>query len=335
LATSRSQPGTVHIGLSGWKYAPWRGKFYPRGLKPERELAFAASRFSSLEVNGTFYSLKRPQHFARWRDETPPGFVFAIKGSRYITHMLRLKNVQPALANFFAQGLLHLGPKLGPILWQFPPNLRFDADRFSGFIEQLPRDTDALRALARRHDSRLQGRSSLQVQAHQVVRHAIEIRHDSFRSPEFIHLLRKWGVALVCADAVEWPLLMDLTADFVYCRLHGSEELYVSGYDEEALDQWGRRVRAWARGAEPREPHRVLPPVPPAPKGRDVYLYFDNDAKVRAPADAQSLLRRVPVKARAPRAYVLRPAPVASPFVVAAAARSRPSPPSAADVSLA
>jgi uncharacterized protein YecE (DUF72 family) len=326
-ATSRSQQRTVHIGVSGWKYAPWRGEFYPPGLTPDRELAFAASHFSSLEVNGTFYSLKRPQDFARWRDETPPGFVFAIKGSRYITHMLKLTNVQAALANFCAQGLLQLGPKLGPILWQFPPTLRFDAGRFSGFIEQLPRDTDALRALACRHDARLKGRSALRVRTHQVVRHAIEIRHDSFRSPEFVHLLRKWGVALVCADSVDWPFLMDLTADFVYCRLHGSAELYVSGYDEEALDQWGRRVRTWARGAEPREPHRVLPPSPPDPQGRDVYLYFDNDAKVRAPADAQSLVRRVPGTARAQGACAIGPVPVASPFAVTAGPmRSRPSP---------
>jgi uncharacterized protein YecE (DUF72 family) len=160
----------------------------------------------------------------------------------------------------------------------------------------LPRDTDELRALARRHDARLKGRSALRIEAPCRVRHAFEIRHESFRSPQFIRLLRKHGIALVCADTVEWPLLMDLTSDFVYCRLHGSQELYVSGYDEPALDRWGTRVRAWARGAEPRDAHRVLPRTTPRKRGRDVFLYFDNDAKVRAPADATSLLRRIPAR---------------------------------------
>lgn len=272
--------------------------FYPADLPQRRELEFAASRFTSIEVNGTFYSLKRPEDFARWRDETPDQFVFAIKGSRYITHMLKLKNADTALANFFAQGLLRLGPKLGPILWQFPESLPFDADRFDAFIRMLPRDTDGLRKLARRHDARLKGRSALRIEEHSELRHAFEIRHDSFRTPEFVSLLRRHRVALVCADTVEWPLLMDLTADFVYCRLHGSQELYVSGYDEPALDRWGTRVRAWARGAEPRDAIRVMPRTSPRKRGRDVYLYFDNDAKVRAPADAQSLLRRIPSRLR-------------------------------------
>jgi uncharacterized protein YecE (DUF72 family) len=288
-----SRRAKVRIGISGWNYAPWRGVFYPRDLAQRRELAFAASRFESIEVNGTFYSLKRPSDFERWRDETPEGFVFAIKGSRYITHMLKLRNVRVALANFFAQGLLRLGPRLGPILWQFPPGLQFDAVRFENFMKQLPQDTDALRALARHHDARVKGRCALRIEHHQTVRHAVEIRHDSFRSPDFIRMLRKWGVALVCADTVEWPLLMDVTADFIYCRLHGSRELYVSGYEAPALDLWSRRVRAWARGSEPREASRVLPPQPPRGQGRDVYLYFDNDAKVRAPADARSLLKRI------------------------------------------
>jgi uncharacterized protein YecE (DUF72 family) len=291
---SGAAKGAVRIGVSGWNYTPWRKVFYPAGLPHRHELAYIANHFSSVEVNGTFYSLKRPEHFARWREQTPADFVFSIKGSRYITHMLKLKDVRTPLANFFAQGLLCLGAKLGPILWQFPQRFAFDAERLAAFINLLPRDTDAVRALARKHDARLKGRSALRVETHVPVRHAFEIRHESFRSPRFIQLLRHHGIALVCADTVEWPLLMDLTADFVYCRLHGSKELYVSGYDERALDRWGARVRAWARGAEPRDAYRVSPPTRPRARGRDVYVYFDNDAKVRAPADAQSLLRRIP-----------------------------------------
>jgi uncharacterized protein YecE (DUF72 family) len=195
--------------------------------------------------------------------------------------------------------LLRLGAKLGPILWQFPQSLAFDVERFADFMALLPRDTDAVRALARKHDARLKGRSALRIEAHLPLRHAFEIRHESFRSPHFIRLLRRHRMALVCADTVEWPLLMDLTADFVYCRLHGSKELYVSGYDDPALDRWATRVRSWAQGTEPRDAIRVLPATPPRVSGRDVYVYFDNDAKVRAPADASSLLRRIPASLRA------------------------------------
>jgi uncharacterized protein YecE (DUF72 family) len=286
----------IRIGISGWNYKPWRGVFYPAHLPHAGELSYAASRFQSVEVNGTFYSLKRPGDFLRWRAQTPEDFVFAIKGSRYITHMLKLKDPLPALANFFAQGLLALGPKLGPILWQFPASMRFDAERLTAFLRMLPRDTEAAQALARKHDARLNGRSHLEVDTHCKLRHAFEIRNESFRSAQFIRLLRRHRAALVCADTVEWPLLMDLTADFVYCRLHGARELYVSGYGPRALDRWSTRVRAWARGAEPRDAVRVLPATRPRARGRDVYVYFDNDAKVRAPADAGSLARKVAVR---------------------------------------
>jgi uncharacterized protein YecE (DUF72 family) len=284
--------GRIRIGISGWNYAPWRGVFYPPELPHRCELSYAASRFSSIEVNGTFYSLKRPADFERWYDETPSGFVFSIKGSRYITHMLRLKDVHVAMANFCAQGLLRLGAKLGPVLWQFPEKQSFNVTRFSDFIDMLPRDTDQMRALARRHDGRVAGRAVLRPREHLLLRHAFEIRNESFCTPRFIDLLHANGMALVCADTVEWPLLMDLTADFVYCRLHGSEELYVSGYDKPALDIWGRRVRAWARGSDPPDSRRAASGRRPRALGRDVYVYFDNDAKVRAPQDALSLRRR-------------------------------------------
>jgi uncharacterized protein YecE (DUF72 family) len=293
---SRTRRGTVRIGISGWTYAPWRGVFYPKKLPQKRELAYAAGLFRSIEINGTFYGLQRPNAFGRWRDETPDDFVFALKGSRYITHMLKLKNIETPLANFFASGVLRLGPKLGPILWQFPPRMKFDPERFRRFMELLPKTTAQAADLARRHDSRLDGRSWLTCDAVSPLRHALEIRDESFRDPAFIELLREHGAALVCADTVEWPLLMDLTADFVYCRLHGSEQLYVSGYDDAALDRWAARARVWAKGGEPRDAERFLAPTERLSTGRDVYVYFDNDAKVRAPFDATALMQRLDIR---------------------------------------
>jgi uncharacterized protein YecE (DUF72 family) len=285
------QAGTVHIGISGWTYAPWRGVFYPKGVTHKRELEYAASQFSSLEINGTFYGMQRPDAFASWADQVPDDFVFAVKGARYITHMRRLRDIAIPLANFIASGLLRLGPKLGPILWQFPPNFRFDADRIEPFLKLLPHDTEAAAHLGKRHDDKLKAPAWLKVDTAQPMRHAFEIRHDSFRTPAFIDLLRKYGVALVCADTVEWPRLMDLTADFVYCRLHGSEELYASGYDNEALDVWAARVAAWAKGSEPKDAERINGPGKKSQ--RDVFVYFDNDKKVRAPFDAAALRERV------------------------------------------
>jgi uncharacterized protein YecE (DUF72 family) len=285
--------GTVRIGISGWTYKPWRGVFYPAELPRKRELPYAASMFNSVEINGTFYSLQHPESFATWAVQTPDSFVFAVKGPRYITHLRRLKDVEVPLANFFASGVLRLGAKLGPVLWQFPPYFRFDPSRLENFFALLPRDTEAAAGLARRHDERMTGRAWTETEAPRPLRHAIEIRHQSFVTPAFIHLLRSHGIALVCADAVEWPRLFDLTADIVYCRLHGSEVLYTSGYDEEALDRWAMHVYAWVRGEEPADAERVINAPGPRRPHRDVYVYFDNDAKVRAPFDAQGLIRRV------------------------------------------
>lgn len=280
---------TIRIGISGWTYPPWRGVFYPRRWPQAKELEFAAARFPAIEVNGTFYGLQRPAAFADWAARTPPDFMFAVKGSRYITHMLRLRNAETPLANFLASGLLRLGPKLGPILWQFPARFEFDPQVLEPFLAMLPRDTEGAAALARRHDARLDGRDWTETDARRPLRHAIEIRHESFRDPRFIATLRAHDVALVCADTVAWPLLMDVTADFIYCRLHGSEELYSSGYDPPALATWARRIAAWADGTEPEDAERVSGPAPAAPAGRDVFVFFDNDAKVRAPADAAAL----------------------------------------------
>ena len=287
------KPGQVRIGISGWRYKPWRGVFYPEKLPQKNELSYAANVFRSIEINGTFYSLQRPESFARWAGDTPDDFIFSLKGPRYITHIRRLKEIEQPLANFFASGVLRLGSKLGPILWQFPPNFRFEPDRLEAFLKMLPHDMDAASAIARRHDKRIIARASIKAEAKGPVRHAMEIRNESFVTPKFIDMLRAHDVALVCADAVEWPRLMDVTSDFVYCRLHGSEQLYASGYDDQSLDLWAARVAAWARGREPADARYVTKHRGPKKQARDVFVYFDNDAKVRAPFDAQALMKRV------------------------------------------
>ncbi|HEX5326933.1 MAG TPA: DUF72 domain-containing protein, partial [Acetobacteraceae bacterium] len=195
------------------------------------------------------------------------------------------------VANFLASGVLLLGPKLGPLLWQFPPNFVFRADRIEPFLRGLPHDTLAAADVARGHDARMKGRAWTQTDARRPLRHAMEIRHESFRSPDFVKLLRRYDVALVCADTVEWPRLMDVTSDFIYCRLHGSEQLYASGYDDAALDAWADRVAAWSQGSEPADAQRIGGPA--RTRRRDVFVYFDNDMKVRAPADAGGLVERV------------------------------------------
>lgn len=286
-----SRAGEVRIGISGWAYPSWRGVFYPQGLPRTRELDYAARHFRSIEINATFYRMQRPDAFAAWAAQVPDDFVFAVKGPRFVTHVKRLLRAEAPLANFIASGLLRLGAKLGPILWQFPPNFRFDPPRIEAFLRLLPHDTDAAVQLGRRHDARLKTPPWLKVEHAQRLRHAFEIRHDSFRDRAFIDLLRQYGVALVCADTPEWPRLMDVTADFVYCRLHGTPFLYASGYDDTALDEWAGRVAAWASGGEPEGAERVGGKAPR--RRRDVWVYFDNDAFARAPADAQGLARRV------------------------------------------
>jgi uncharacterized protein YecE (DUF72 family) len=288
--------GDIRISISGWRYKPWRGVFYPKGLAQKRELTFAAETFRSIEINGTFYSLQIPSSFERWAAETPDDFVFAVKGPRYITHMLKLKNVEPALANFFASGVLRLGGKLGPILWQLPPNFRFHPSRLESFFKLLPRDTDEAGSIARHHEKWLtKRRTDTKPRAHAKLRHALEIRNSSFLVKEFVSLLRAHNVALVCADAVEWPRRMDMTSDFMYVRLHGSEVLYASGYSKQDLNVWADRVIAWASGSQPTDEDSewITHRAPRKRATRDVYVYFDNDAKVRAPVDAKNLIDRL------------------------------------------
>ena len=265
--------GEVRVGISGWRYAPWRGTFYPPGLPQRRELEYAASFLDTIEVNGSFYSLQRPEHYAAWAAATPDGFLFAVKGPRYVTHMLKLRGAEQAVANFFASGVLALGPKLGPVLWQLPPQLGFHPDRLAEFFALLPRTTTAAARLATRHDARLAGRALTVADADRPVRHTLEVRHPSFDTPALPALLAEHGIGLVVADSAgRWPLRTEVTSDVVHVRLHGDTELYVSGYGDEALAVWADRVRTWRERA-------------------DVYVYFDNDVKVHAPFDAQRLAR--------------------------------------------
>ncbi|MFL3629361.1 DUF72 domain-containing protein [Xanthomonas campestris] len=285
---------SIRIGISGWRYARWRGTFYPTGLAQRRELAYAGRCFPSVEINGSFYSLQRPESYQSWHDETPDDFVFAVKGPRFVTHMKRLRDCEQALANFFASGVLRLGPKLGPILWQLPPTLRFDEAVLDAFFSALPRDTEAALALARKRDTTLMhGRTALRVDRKRPLRHALEMRHPSFCDPSCMKLLRKHKVGVVVADtAGKFPYLEDVTADFVYLRLHGDAQLYASGYSDHALDRWGERIAAWAAGGEPSDAQRVGPRASKRAR-RDVYCYFDNDMKVHAPFDARGLMQRL------------------------------------------
>jgi uncharacterized protein YecE (DUF72 family) len=283
--------GNIRVGVSGWTYAPWRGVFYPKGLKREEELAYASAHLRAIEINGTFYAMQRPDTFASWASQVPADFVFAVKAPRFITHILRLRDPLVPLANFIASGLLRLDIHLGPILWQFPSNFRFDPARIVPFLKLLPRSTGAAAVLGRKHDNRLRAPAWLDVETSRPMRHAFEIRHESFLGQEFIDILRSHDVALVCADSVRWPRLMDVTSDFVYCRLHGSGELYASNYDNAALDEWARRSKAWAAGGEPADAERVGGRA--KFRKRDVFVFFDNDKKVRAPANAMELIRRL------------------------------------------
>ena len=267
----------VRVGISGWRYPAWRGDFYPRGLPQRRELEYAAARLTSVEINGSFDSLQRPESYRRWRSEVPADFEFAVKGGRFITHLKRLRDVETPLANFFASGVLELGPTLGPVLWQLPERLTFDADVLDGFLGLLPRTTREAAALAARHDDKVpDDRAVTTTDRDRPLRHALEFRSPTFADEAAYDLLRGHGVASVVADtAGRWPKVLEVTSDLVYVRLHGDRELYASGYSPRALDEWAERCRAWAD------------------EGLDVYVYFDNDVKGHAPHDAVALLERL------------------------------------------
>ncbi|EWT02634.1 hypothetical protein N865_04175 [Intrasporangium oryzae NRRL B-24470] len=269
--------GPYFVGVSGWRYPSWRGDFYPRGLPQRLELTYAAERMTAIEINGSFYSLQRPTSYATWRAAVPPSLVFAVKGGRFITHMRQLVGVESAVANFFASGVLGLGPQLGPILWQLPERLVFDRERVESFLALLPRTTGEAAALAARHDDKVpEDRALTTCEVDVPVRHALEPRHPSYDTADARALLAAYDVCTVIADSAgRWPQLHDATSDFRYVRLHGETELYASGYTPRSLDRWADQCRQWAS------------------EGHDVHVYFDNDAKGRAPHDAVALLERL------------------------------------------
>ena len=272
-----SRCARAFVGISGYDYKGWRGRFYPQELPRRRWLEYASGQFDSIELNGTFYSLKSPAVFERWAAEAPDGgFVFAVKGGRFITHNLKLRNFEASLGNFFASGVLLLGEKTGPFLWQLPGTYRFEADRLDGFMRQLPRDSREGEAVARQHDHRLRRGTWVDRVADVAYRHAFEVRHPTYFCDEFFDLLRAHDCAFVVADtAGKFPYAEEVTSDFAYVRLHGSQELYASGYTDAELDEWAGKIQSWRQG------------------GRDVYVYFDNDAKVHAPFDALRLRERL------------------------------------------
>jgi uncharacterized protein YecE (DUF72 family) len=277
--TGAAQMAHAIVGISGYVYPGWRGVFYPEELSPKGWLAYAASRFPSVELNGTFYSLKSPEIFARWASEVPEEFVFAVKGGRFITHNLKLRNCEHAMGNFFASGVLALGRRTGPFLWQLPATYSFDAERMANFCAMLPRNSREGEAVSSWHDERLRAEALTKAVEKVEYRHAFEVRHPSYFHDEFYSILREYHCAWVAADtAGKFPYAEEVTADFVYVRLHGSSQLYASRYTDEELDDWAGRIRGWTSAKGGR---------------RDVYVYFDNDAKVHAPFDAMRLIERL------------------------------------------
>jgi len=280
--------GTIRLGTAGWVYEPWRDNFYPKGLKQKDELAYAGARLGNIEINATFYSHQKAASFQNWAAATPEGFVFTVKGHQLITHIKRLKDVEVPLANFFASGVLALGSKLGPFCWQLPGNSRYDRERMAAFLDTLPYTPDALLALAARHEG-LKHEPFLELGGITRVRHAIEVRHESFAVPDFVAQLRARNVALVVADTAEWPFL-DQTADFAYARLQGAPGADRYTADERATrGQW---IKSWAEGRAVADGPYITAPEP-SPPPRDVNAFFVSTDKDNAPHNARAVMRQL------------------------------------------
>lgn len=288
----------LHIGISGWAYPEWRrGPFYPAELPQSRELEYASKCVNSIEINATFHKLQTPASFRKWAAATPDSLVFAIKGSKYITHQKKLNDIRIPLANFFASGLLELGHKLGPILWQFPPWYQFDSERIESFLKALPKTSRQAALLASENTIKVAANASISATVNVPLRYAFEPRHPSFFSEEFVGILRKHGASLAFADTGgRWPYAEDLTAGFVYVRLHGSTELYSSGYTDEELGEWARKIRAWRKGHDPRGAKKISKEKHNSGVRRNVFVYFDNDIKAHAPYDAMKLAEMLRMK---------------------------------------
>ena len=265
-----NKSANIRVGIGGWTFEPWRGLFYPKGLPHAQELAYASSHLTSIEINGTFYRTQTPATFRKWASEVPAGFVFAVKGPRYAVNRRVLAEAGDSIKRFLDSGLTELGDHLGPVLWQFAPTKKFDEADFGGFLQQLPKQFD--------------GRS---------LRHVVEVRHNSFKTPEFLALLRRFSVPVVFAEHDRYPEIADITGDFLYARLQKGKETIKTGYPPKAIDAWAERVREWAKGGEPQDLPRVDPKHKPSTSPRDVFAYFIHEGKVNAPAAAMALIERL------------------------------------------
>jgi uncharacterized protein YecE (DUF72 family) len=261
--------GQIHIGIGGWTFAPWRGVFYPEKLTQAKELSYAASKLTSIEINGTYYGSQKPESFRKWAGEVPDGFIFSLKGPRFATNRRVLAEAGDSIQRFYDSGVLELRDQLGPVLWQFAPTKKFDEADFGAFLELLPR--------------KLEGRD---------LRHVVEVRHDSFCTPAFIALLRKFSVAVVYAEHAKYPAIADITTDFVYARLQTGKDTVKTAYPPKELDEWAARFKLWAQGGEPNDLQRS-DPTAPQKQPRDVFAYVIHEGKIRAPAGAIELIERV------------------------------------------
>lgn len=288
----------IRIGFSGWTFPGWRGNFYPKGVSQKRELEYASRQVNSIEINGTFYAIQKPHSFQAWYEQTPEDFRFAVKANMFITHERRLKDVEAPLANFLGSGLFKLKEKLGPLLWQFPPNMMLKDDRFERFLKILPRDTETACEFSRsRMSDWMKSRCWTDLEEKYRLRHAFEFRHPSFMNADFLSMLREYGVAVVFAHAgKKSPYTEDLTADFVYARMHGEDKRFAKGYDPKFIDAWAKRVKTWVGGKSPKDAPCVLDTKPKLVK-RDVFIYFDTEAKKYAPQDARKLMEKLGVEA--------------------------------------
>ena len=265
-----AKPGQIRIGIGGWTFEPWRGEFYPRGLPHAKELAYASERLTSIEVNGTFYRTQTPATYRKWASEVPDGFVFALKAIQYATNRRVLKEAGDSIKRFLDSGVTELGEHLGPLLWQFAPTKKLDEADFGGFLELLPETFSG-----------------------HAIRHVVEVRHDSFKTPQFVALLRKFKTPIVFTDHAKYPSIADVTGDFVYARLQQGKDTVATAYPPRAIAEWSHRLRDWANGGEPGDLPRIAVSAQRKDKPRDVFAYVIHEGKLRAPAGAMALIERL------------------------------------------